>query len=282
MSDPSEMELEKLILGYEELNPADKAVADHFLEQQPEMAARLKWHQDKENQARNAVSGSDDFPGKGFLNPDDEKAQQESLQKILAAIDARQKIQSAPLSHRLIKGSRWLLPLAAVLALVVFLPRDGGHKMILMDFTFTQIVLNAEGSRMGGQPAPAEGTLHSGQAFALDFTLTEDAFVAVYHVGPTGSVSLVYPESATNGVSALEGGRGHQIPEPESGEMWILGTETGTESFMLAVGNEWPASLEGIGKDAGSANRREILADLKSQLEDLDFQVELFEFEHVD
>ncbi len=282
MSDPSAMELEKLILGYEELNPADKAVADHFLEQQPELAARLKWHQDKESQARNAVSGSSDFPGESFLDPDDEQAQQESLRKILAAIEIQQKNRPVSLAHRLQKGSRWLLPLAAVLALAVFLPRDGGQKVLLKDFTFSQIALNVEGSHRGAQPVPAEGTLHTGQAFALDFTLTENAFVAVYHVGPTGRVSRVYPESVTDAISTLDGSRDHQIPDPESGEIWVLGSETGTESFLLAVSSEWPTSFDGIGENAGYTDRAEIIDDLKIRLEDLGFQVDLFEFKHVD
>ena len=282
MSDLSPMELEKLILGYEELEAADKAVADHFLQRQPELAARLKWHQDKETQARDAASGTGEFWSDDLLDPAYEQAQQESLRKILAAIELHMEARTPNLANRLRNAAKWVLPLAALVALAILLPRGGVQKMLLQDFTVTQIILNDDGSRGTNDPVPAEGVLHSGQAFALDFTLAEDSYVVVYHVGPKGQVSRVYPESITDAVFLHEGAAGHQIPEPDSGEVWVLGTETGMESFLIAVGSEWPTGLDQVQIDFDSADRSKILASLRSQLEDLRLQVDLYEFEHID
>ncbi len=282
MSDLSPMELEKLILGYEELEPADKAVADHFLQQKPELAVRLKWHQDKETQARDAASGTGEFCSDELLDPADEQAQQESLRKILAAIDLHLKTQTPSPVNRLRSATKWMLPLAAVLALVILVPRGGVQNNLLKDFTVTQIILNDDGSRGTNHPVPAEGVLHSGQAFALDFTLTEDSYVIVYHVGPAGQVSRVYPESISDGAHLHEGATEHQIPSPDSGEVWVLGTETGIESFLMAVGSEWPMGLDRVQIDFDSTDRGEIMASLSSQLEELRLQVDLYEFEHID
>ncbi len=282
MSDLSPIELEKLILGYEELGVADKAVADRILKRQSELAAKLKWHQDKENQARNAASCTGEFWNDEYLDAADEQAQQESLRKILAAIEWHQETRPSGLAGRLRSGIKWMLPLAALLALAILLPRGGTPEMLLQDLTVTRIELNTDGSRGINHPAPIDGVLHSGQAFALDFTLVDQAYVVVYHVGPAGRVSRVFPVSITGAVSRHDGGREHQIPDPDSGEVWILGTETGTESFLLAVGSAWPTGLESIRVDSGSADRGKILASLRNQLEDIMPQVDLYEFDHVD
>ncbi len=282
MSDLSPLDIEKLILGYEDLESGDKAVADSFLKRHPEWAARLKWHQDKESRAREATSGSGEFWDQELLDPVDEEAQMASLRKILAAMEQKNKAPIHSLTDRLLGGARWILPLAAVLALIVFMPRAGNQQLLIQEFSFTQIVLNDDGSRGSNHPARAEGILHTGQAFALDFTLSEDAYVVVYHLSPAGQVSLVYPGSTSDDHLLHAGGMAHQIPSAHSGEIWILSTETGTESFLMAMSPEKPAGLAGIRAGAGLTDRGEILADLIAQLEELMTQVDLYEFEHLD
>ncbi len=282
MSDLSPTEIEKLILGYEELDAADKTVADHYLQLQPELAARLKWHQDLETQALDAGSSQGDFLNGELLDPADEQTQLDSLHQILAGLAGHQKMRVSSPIDRFRSGARWLLPLAAMLALVVLLPQDKEQRMLLQDLTAKQIMLDPSSSRGTTQPARAEGILRSGQAFALDFTLVEDAFVVVYHVGPKGQVSLAYPRSISDTPVSLEGGRQHQIPDHDSAETWVLSQETGTESFLMAVGGDWPAGLADILTNFDSADREKILAELTSRLEELMPQVELYEFKHTD
>ncbi len=76
--------------------------------------------------------------------------------------------------------------------------------------------------------------------------------------------------------------RQHQIPGNDSDEVWILGAETGTESFLVASARELPSGLDEIQVDPDLTERREILADLKARLELVMDQVDLHEFEHID
>ncbi len=291
MSDLSPQEVESLILGYEELDLADRAVADTYLSRHPELVARLQWHQQKEGQAVEKLPVQDLFAQENVLRPSDEDAQQESLRQILAGLDLgaesgeqpeRTTVKTVSFSQHFQKYARWVLPLAAVLAVVVLLPRGVDKSLLLRDLVVTQVELAPDGSRGAEFPVTDDGVLHSGQAFALDFYLNEDAFVVVYHIDPSGQVARVYPESLAGDLSRHRGGQGHQIPSPDSGETWILGTETGTESFLVSSGQNVSPDLDHIRVADGIIDRAEILANVKAQLEGLMDQVDLYEFEHID
>lgn len=291
MDDLSPREMEHLVLGYEELDPADRAVADSYLGRHPELAARLAWHRKQEALAQDPVPDVLDFQDGDHLEPRDQEAQQESLRRILAGLDLNRNAgegdhardaESLSFTAHLRRHAQWVLPLAAVLALAIFLPRGDTDKALLQNLTVSRIELLADGSRGPGQSAPADGVLHTGEAFALDFFLDDDAYVVVYHVGPAGQVSRVYPETITDTMSPHQGGQAYQIPDPAAGETWILGSDTGTESFLVAIGNEIPAGLDQIQIDATPVDRGRVLTDLKTQLESLMDQVDLYEFDHVD
>ena len=287
MGELTPQEIEKLILGYEELNPADRVVADRYLSLQPELAARLDWHQQKETAAAADLPIRDDFWQADNLMPTDEAAQEESLRRILASIDQVGNSNGHPtpptkiisFTDRLRHQALWALPLAAILAVAIMLPRGGEEKALMQNLTVVSIELMADGSRGPDQPAVSGEALHTGQAFALDYFLKEDAYVVVYHVDPAGQVSRVYPEAITDTLSPHRGGQGHQIPGPDSDELWILGSETGTESFLIAASSQFPTEA-----DLGNlpSDRDSILAELKSRLESTAEQVDLYEFEHVD
>lgn len=282
MDDLSPQEIEKLILGYEELNATEKAVANSYLDRHPELAARLQWHREKEKVAAN-MPFSDGLQLDDSLLQGDEDAQQESLRRILADLYPVHGSGVAPASGtisfagRLNKHTRWALPLAAVLALAVLLPRNTGEKVLLWNLSISQVEVLADGSRGPVRPAPAGRVLHTGQAFVLDFNLTEDAFVVVYHVDPKGKVSRVYPETITENMEIHHGGRVHQIPGPDSGETWVLGAETGVESFLVASSTRYPGNFE---VHSTSIERGLTVADLKVQLEEKMDQVDLYEFDH--
>ncbi len=87
MGDLSPQEIERLILGYEELEGADKTLAHQYFQQYPELSARLKWHQKKEDLAASHIYSAPDFLESDSLTEGDEAAQQESLRLILANLN---------------------------------------------------------------------------------------------------------------------------------------------------------------------------------------------------
>ncbi len=288
--DLTPQEIEFLILGYEELDPDERAVADIYLRRHPELVARLQWHQQKEGQAVEELPVQDLLEPENVLPSGAEEAQLESLRKILVDLGLQaptadhstaSAVTAVSFAGRLRRQARWVLPLAAVLAVVALMPRDTDKALLLSDLVVAQVELAADGSRGVIQPVQNGSILHTGQAFALEFTLHEDAFVVVYHIDPAGQVSRVFPESITE-ASVHRGGQGHQIPDPSSGENWILGTETGTETFLVASGLEIVRELDDLRAAEGLTDRTLIVADVKAQLETLMDQVDLYEFDHVD
>jgi hypothetical protein len=288
--DLSPQEIEFLILGYEELDPDERAVADIYLRRHPELVARLQWHQQKEGQAVKELPVEDLFGQDMVLQSADEEAQQESLRRILAGLDLGDdtadeagppRVAAVSFTSRFRRQAQWVLPLAAVLAVLVLMPRGADKSLLLKDLVVVRIELAADGNRGADQPIRGDGALHSGQAFALDFTLKEEAFVVIYHIDPAGQVARVYPESPI-GVSPHSGGQEHQVPSPDSGETWILGRETGTESFLVASGQELLPDLDGMRVTAGTTDRALIVADIMARLAEIMDQVDLYEFEHLD
>lgn len=282
-------DMEKLVLGYEELEPAEKAVVDRFMIAHPELANRLRWHQQLEAQA-----GADLPLGQAAwqdnLTPEEVEAQEESLRRILAELDlvVNESAAGAPsakilsFTEHLRRQALWVLPLAAVLALALFMPRGSAEKLLLHDLTVQALETRVDGSRGAELPNPEDGVLHTGQAFALEFSLESNAYVVVYHVDPAGQVSRVYPGTITDSLSPHRGGQGHQIPDPDSGEVWVLGSETGTETFLVASSKELPLALEKFELPADTSDRERVLAELKSRLAAIVDQVDLYEFQHVD
>lgn len=296
MGELTRREMEKLILGYEDLEGAEKALADRCLAAHPELAARLKWHQEKEAAAADLPLGQAAWP-EGELTPADRQAQQESLRRLLARLEASQgpgrngaagADQPPSLGARLRHQARWLLPLAAILALAVIMPRGGTEKVLLQNLTVEQVQLLPDGSRGAGHVSSDGEVLHTGDAFELDFQLNEDSYVVVYHVGPAGQVSRVLPETITDTLSPHSGGQGHQIPDPATGEVWILGSETGRETFLVGTARNWPegladlSALTDLSGGPTSEPRAQTIAHLKRRLERLMDEVHLYEFEHVD
>lgn len=291
MDDLSAQEIEKLILGYEELEGADKVLADQYLQQNPALEARLKWHQNIEAIATSELPEFPDILKNTDLSPEDEAAQRESLRLIIANLNLELGPElSAPaspdnvisFSGRLRRQIRWVLPLAAALALVMVMPWGGANHALLQNLTLTPIQLKADGTRGPELPTPADGILHTGEAFALNFYLDEDAYVVVFHVGPSGQVSRVYPGTIDETLPPLEGGKKHQIPGPESEEAWVLGSGIGTESFLVVSSRQLPLDIDDVLTDIPTTDRAQIILFLQSHLEERENHVSLYEFQHVD
>ena len=186
------------------------------------------------------------------------------------------------LGQHLRRYTLWVLPLAAIMALAFLMPQGSQEKLLMQDLSVSKVVLMPDGTRGRGHLDSRDATLHTGQAFALDFSLNEDSFVVIYHVDPRGQISRVYPETITDDLVPLRGGQIHQIPSAESEEAWILGNQTGTESFLVAVNQTFPISLANLQGDPTLNSRSAILANLQAQLEAHASQVDLYQFEHVD
>ncbi len=290
MNDSRPGDVEKMILGYEELEAADKAEADRLLGLHPELAARLNWHRDMEAAAA-GIAPVADFRADVQLSAADEAACRESLHRILSTLELVDESGGGTDSPAawapgfqagMRRSTLWILPLAALLAVILFLPRGGAGPALLRDISLCRIELMPDGSRGPAAPAEDGKVLHTGEAFALDFSLEKDAYVVVYHVGPTGQVTLVYPESVPAKLHLFTGGRSHRIPEPDSDQIWVLGAETGTESFLLASSQDLPQGLDELEVDPSLSDRDLIRADLQARLLAVMDQVDLFEFQHVD
>lgn len=279
--------MDDLILGFEDLEAEEKARVLRFLEGDPEQAARLEHLQALEGLALGELPVDQSAWDEALLDAEESRQQEESLRRILAALEeqfpAHRKVREdrRPRRHRLPSRLNWALPLAAVLALFIVLPlwQRGGDPL---PSPRVVVLVGEEGTRGFGSEAPSRGVLHTGQAFALDFHLEGDSHVLVYHLDPAGRLALVWPADPGPETSSLAGGRQHRVPRAENDEVWVLGPETGTESFLVVSFGEWTGECLDLEPVAGLARRADVLADLKVRLEGCRGRVELIEFDHRD
>jgi hypothetical protein len=282
----------ELILGFEDLEPSEKARVILYLEENPEQASRLKRLQTTEALASGEIPIDPVAWDEAHLDPADLEAQQHSLRRILAAIEEHSDNTGSPRAQSAssfgLRDTRWAwaLPLAAVLALAMFLPSWLAEDDPLHHLTVVALV--GESGTRGAGPAEETheslhtGSLHTGQAFALDFFLDRDSHVLVYHLDPAGELALVWPADPGAGPSYLRGGKQHRLPRAEDDEVWVLGPETGTESFLVASFPRWMPDCLELTPEPRGTDRAAILADLRSQVEACRGRVELIEFLHQD
>ncbi len=287
--------MEELLLGFEDLEAAEQARVLRFLEEHPRQAARLENFRALEGLALGELPVAESAWEDGNLTAEESRQQQESLNRILAALADQGLAETArhqgPMDenqrHRRISHSKlssrltWALPLAAVLAMAIILPRwpGGGDSP---NSPRVVVLVGEEGTRGAGSHADTRGILHTGQAFALDFFLDRDSHVLVYHLDPAGRLALVWPAQPGPGPSYLGGDQQHRVPRAESDEVWVLGPETGIESFLVASFGQWTDACLSLEATSGLTQRAEILADLTLRLEKIRARVEIIEFEHRD
>ena len=275
------------LLAYEELDAAERRKADRYLSEHPDLAAQIERLRDVERLALREIPAraDDGFWADADLSAEDEASCRDSAQRIRRLL-AAPAASSAPRPwKRLPRNPRWLLPIAAVLALIVIGPQLARRDANLTGFTVETIATTSDGTRSADLAPLAAGILRTGDAFVLAVELTVDSYLAVVHVDPLGDVALVYPMDQSR-VARLEGGRRHRLPDPDNDEMWILGGATGRESFVIATGREQAPSVSelqtSLAGSAGGLDRVAVLDAVRELLGATWNQVEVVEFSHVE
>lgn len=126
---------------------------------------------------------------------------------------------------------------------------------------------------------------HTGDAFVLRFWLRQSAHVSVWHVGPDGVVSRVYPDerrdrSVPHAVGEIE------LPPMDQEQRWTFEGESGTETFLVVTAPADAVPLSAVASSADSAlvrltDRIGRLAVLESILEERLGPVARVDVEHL-
>lgn len=265
-----------LILGYEELDGAEKDRADGILSRNPDLARHLAEIREREKKAARPVPQGDEAV---FWNPTpdvslDPRRRRESLQQVKAAAGVRSSVPSVT------RRARWLLPLAAILALAVLLPRWVSEPSLMTDLSVVPDVSGGQTTRsvdlIGG-----EGGFRSGDAIALGFQLERPAFVVFCLVDAHGEVTFIDPERT----GPFPAGR-NTYPEPGASGRWILNDVVGEETFLVAIREDGlPDTLElgrSLARLEGQGDREQTVAAARGLLAGAFDEVRLVSFAHLD
>jgi hypothetical protein len=272
------MDTDQLILAYEDLDPDEKAKADEILAARPDLRARLEILQQRERGAADPVPGDCDAVGDHpVLSPVEEAQQQASLRTVRR-------------SAGVVTAARWwtrkslILPLAAVLALVALFPLLEGNSNYLGPLMLSQVDLD-DGGHRSGTLNRGSGTFRSGQAISLDFRVHKESRVFVFHVDPQGRIDIVHrPDPAD---APTPGGSQLSFPLPGGGDLWVLGGDTGRETFIVAAVDQrtidGDAVADHVGRLASQTGDHAAMVDnLLGRLAGPGIQVEQVSFLHVD
>ena len=279
MSNGMRPDILERILAYEELGASERLEIDRYLVDHPDLAAQLERIRVIERAAQEPVpvSADDGFWVEQDLDGETERQCRTSARRVQASLGSTRR--------RTWRDPRWLLPIAAVLALVVILPLRARRDTLLTGLAIETFATTQDGTRSGRSIPLATGVLRDGDAFVLAFELRADSYLAVVHVDPRGDVALVYPSQQSR-VVRLDGGRRHQLPDPDNDETWILGGATGRESFVVATDADGSPSVEelqaALAAVTGGHDRAATLEAARALMAATWDQVEIIEFSHVE
>ncbi len=308
MSD-TDSRIRALILAYEDLDAEDRRRADELLARDAGLRQKLSRLQELEAWAKEPVPSSDAGILAGErLSAEDERQLEASLEALMQRLGlpadtkpvsasspstassptasspptAANGIATARLPRRGLRRSWAPLAAAAVLLLLVWAPWNVGNPVRFSDAEVVAVETTTNASRS----AQDARSFNSGEAFALSFRLEATAGVIVYHVDPSGSVSLVFPGSTSEAILSFEAGASQRIPSTMSEEQWVLGREAGRESFLLAAVEDADLDLELLDQEihqllSGVDDRQLVVENLETLLEDRLATVQLIEFDHL-
>ncbi len=275
MSDISKDMLD-LVLGYEELVGSEREAADRILADNPELARHLDALRAKERQAADPVPlGS----AEEFWNPSggasvDPRRLRRSLEELRVAVGVQ------PATRRPFLHARWMIPLAAVLALALILP----HWVSRPDGLSNLRVLRLTDAGLDTRSAVIDGNdeaFRTGESIALNFRLERPAFVAFCLVGAEGGVTFIDPRLD----EPLAAGT-HTYPDAAAAGRWILNDAVGRETFLVAIQeDEFPYTLglgQAMARLEGQGGREQTVSSAKRLLEKRFAEVRVISFEHVD
>jgi hypothetical protein len=176
------------------------------------------------------------------------------------------------------------LALAAGLVFVAVLARTDREQSVVRGLRILPFSADRGGAQSTATtPRPV---WHTGDAFVLAFDLTTDSYPAVFHVGPSGEVSLLHPMDASAPLPRLAAGRGRELPLAGERSVWALEGAPGPETFLVAAGKRPDPGLPEVLADAQTLaqttpRRQEVLAGLVRLLTVRLGPVQTVEVEHL-
>ncbi len=267
-------DIRALFWADEELDDAERARLEAYLEAHPAERARRDRVLSLERDATKSPS----------IPPFDDAGYE------LSAEDARQERasfhawgrrgESAPARPKS-RGQwfRWAVPATVALAATVtiwFVGPSGGD---LSDVAVLSV------DREGLTRSVESGDVwRSGDAFALEARVARGVVPFLFLVDPSGDAALLHPPEDGPSVPASRN-EVVRFPVPASGEIWVLGPETGRESFLLAAGSgSSPSPAELAARVAtlspASGDRAQTVAALVALLEAEVGPVTILEIDH--
>lgn len=265
-----------LVLGYEELEGEELARAGELLRRYPELAERLARHRRMESRAAQSLPHEELFAGDD-LSPGEIEEQQESQRRVLHRVATPGAVRFTSRRRVWRRTVSWAVPLAAVLALVLIWPQTRPAPDTLHGMHILPGSLAAGTRRDAGEP----NTLHTGQAFAVEFELEVHSYVVVFHLDPVGRFSQVHPDPRQDASVYLAAGK-HQVPSAVAESMWVLDGQTGLETFFVAISSEAVERRFALGIDSMIGTREERIAVIVDRLGERFDEVEVQEFRHLD
>jgi hypothetical protein len=277
-----------LILAYEDLEGEDRQKAEEFLAQNADVRRKLQRLRELEEWARDPVPLPEGHAPPDFgLSPSEEAQLARSLKALKGRLDlqpVRQPARRGPWSVLRGPGRKIWVPVAAaaVVALWMWSPWSSRELLRFEDLRVLTVEVGTGTSR-GVETRRAR---RSGEAFALSFQLEKDAHVIVYHVDPAGRASLVFPGSPSDPMAFFEADLPQRIPAATADEQWVLGGETGRESFLLGASESADLDLEALDRQvherlANVTDRGAVLDSLRTLLTETFETVQLIEFDHL-
>jgi hypothetical protein len=263
-------ELYDLILAYEDLGEADRKRADLHLSECGGCQLELERLQELGDRARDPLKISK-FGIENTPDLQGEAATAEGESRV--RLQKRMKMRRRTVRQRR-RRAAILVPLTAAAAVILTLvgPWSSSSGPSILGLSIVEVAGNARSTRSSETNSTPE-TWSDGDNFALSFELEKASHLVVFHIDTDGAVSLVVPASSSERAPLLEGGRRHQVPDPNSDETWILGEGHGTESFLVSTANSSDVDLAALqnrveAETSHLNDRSSILDALRALLED--------------
>lgn len=113
------------------------------------------------------------------------------------------------------------------------------------------------------------GAYRAGEYLTVFVTVTQDAWVRLYHIDSTGKTQLVWPNRFNPGDGRLGAGKAVRIPGPGDPFEFLMGAPWGTE-YIKAVASSTPFAHEAeaftdLGTDSGNIIRRGLAVTAKQE-----------------
>lgn len=264
-----------LVLGYEELEGAQKERADRILAANPRLARHLDDIRNLEKRATDPVplGSEEDFWGEEAGVALDRRRMRTSLEELRHLAGVRPRVSR---TNHLV---RWALPLAAVLALALVLPHWISEPAGSTDLRVVRAPLAGDTSR-ATEVVGDDGLFRSGESIALSFELDHPAHVVFCLVDAAGGISTIVPRGGQP-----FGAGTHIYPDAGAAGRWILNDTIGMETFLVAIREDSLPDTLGLRRSLaqleGQGDReRTVEAAQKLLTEDFD-EVKVVRFQHV-